>query len=153
MKESIYHKQYENHASALRNWFIIYGIGGIALFIKEFDKLKNISYWMKCVIMISFCCAVFLQIVTTILHKYANWYNYRVEFDPKFNTENARGRCSFAKWWPKKDWIGAIIDMASFFLFLIATIFLVCSFLRKTDTNTNYFQKFMEVIFRLLEAF
>ena len=118
LKETnMYFEQYWKHADALRNWFVVYGIGGIALLLTEsayMDKLKNET--RHNVIMVFFI-AVFMQVLLACINKWIHWYIYTCDqFDNNEDTTK-ESKVSFSLIVA----INMIADLISLLSFLCAT--------------------------------
>ena len=49
-----YFEQYWHYASALRNWFVVFGIGGAILFVNKAEVFNDFNVVAKSTIMICF---------------------------------------------------------------------------------------------------
>ena len=59
-----YFEQYWRYCSALRNWFVAYGIGGCVLFISDKAKIfQDLSAFTKAIVVIAFLFGVVAQIL------------------------------------------------------------------------------------------
>ena len=70
-----YFNQYWRHSSVLRNWFVAYGIGALALVIYkngEFFATSN----QKRLFVLFIVLAISLQVILTFLNKLVHWFIY-----------------------------------------------------------------------------
>ena len=70
-----YFEQYWKHASLLRNWFVAYGIGALALVIHNnasfFENTKSKKLFVGLILF-----GISLQIILTFINKIIHWYIY-----------------------------------------------------------------------------
>jgi hypothetical protein len=74
--ESLF-RQYWEYASALRGWFVIYGVGGIALFFTEPAAFERFPTPTKVTIILAFLLTVIAQVILAFTNKWVHWGNYR----------------------------------------------------------------------------
>ena len=77
MREEVkgYFEQYWKHASVLRNWFVAYGIGALALVIHNngtfFKNTENKKLFVTFIVF-----GISLQIILTFINKVIHWFVY-----------------------------------------------------------------------------
>ncbi len=117
-----YFEQYWRYASALRNWFVAYGIGGAILFISKADLFAKFSPGTKKIIVIAFLLGVLVQVLLAFWNKMGHWFIYRGGDDPSYRSRK------IYKFWDKATewfWIDMSVDIVTFFSFLFATYKLI----------------------------
>lgn len=117
-----YFEQYWRHASALRNWFIAYGIGGAILFVSKADVFAEFPACTKQIIIIAFLLGVGVQSLLAFWNKVVHWYIYYGEDEPSYKSTNTY------KFWDKVSecfWIDILIDMITVCSFVFATCKLI----------------------------
>ncbi|MHC4173501.1 MAG: hypothetical protein ACYST5_11240, partial [Planctomycetota bacterium] len=110
-------EQYWKHASALRNWFVVYGVGGIAMIFTKPELFNQIENKIKLRIAIFFLVAVFAQILLALLNKWIHWYIYAGAVDEEFRcTKRYEKAASLSE----RAWIDGVADLTSIVSFLYA---------------------------------
>ena len=71
-----YFEQYWKYASAVRNWYVIYGVGGIALLFTKDNVFGAIDFKMRVKILIAFIAAVLAQVLVSLFRKWVHWGIY-----------------------------------------------------------------------------
>ena len=122
-KAAEYFDQYWKHASVLRNWFVAYGVGSLAVIIthKEiFNKNNNLKIFIFLI-----CVGVLSQIILTLINKIIHWCIYLGEEDPGVKDRfwyKASARISSC------FWIDVIVDFLTTILYVSAFYQLVINF-------------------------
>ena len=117
-----YFEQYWRHASALRNWFIAYGIGGAILFVSKADVFTEFPARTKQIIIIAFLSGVGVQSLLAFWNKVVHWYIYYGEDKQSYQSTNAY------KFWNRVSecfQIDILIDIITFCSFAFATCKLI----------------------------
>jgi len=118
LKDGLF-KAYENYSTTLRTWLVSYGIGAPVLLLSN-DKIWN-AFSVSSTssrIAAAFLAGVAFQVVLASLNKYAMWFGYQGEEDPK--TKEMRSY-KFYSWFADRFWIDVTFDVASIILFAGAT--------------------------------
>ena len=114
-------EQYFKYADALRNWLIVYGVGGIALLCSEktpIDKKKIGG------IIISLIIAVFLQVVIALINKWYNLFAHLGEKDSHIGL-HPWYKAVILRYPYGNVWANAAADIISLGAFLYATYLLL----------------------------
>ena len=109
-----YFEQYWRYASALRNWFVAYGIGGAILFISKGDLFTKFPPGTKKIIVSAFLLGVLVQVLLAFWNKMGQWCIYRGEDDPSYRNRK------IYKFWDKATewfWMDVSSDIVTFFSF------------------------------------
>ena len=120
-----YFEQYWRHASALRNWFIAYGIGAAIFCVSKADVFAEFPAYTKQIIIFAFLLGVFVQVLLAFWNKIGHWFIYRGEDDPSYRSTKTY------KFWDKATewfWIDISIDIITFCSFAFATYKLFIAF-------------------------
>lgn len=118
-------EQYWRYTSALRHWFIAYGIGGVVLFVTKAEIFVSILPNLKITIVILFLTGAIIQVVLAFWNKLIHWYLYYGEDDKTFQDS---AKYKFFNKASELFWADITADVITFLSFLIATIILICSF-------------------------
>ncbi len=121
-----YAQQYAEYSKTLRNWLIVYGVGGIGVVIVEKDCFAKPDTGDRQLIILFFAVAVFSQIIISVLNKWYNWkiYSDLLKKEEEKNTERhqeiyKKRVHSYDRWFFV---FNIISDIIAFLCFLIATI-------------------------------
>ena len=121
LKPEDYKEAYRIHATALRNWFVVYGIGGPALLLSNdsvFKKAQDTGITETiggCFLLGAAC-----QVVLSLIDKYADWVCY-VRASSAV-AAGARTRTQrIADWWLEFDWPSMLLDLTTMGTFGYAT--------------------------------
>lgn len=125
---------YGQYNRTLRIWFVAFGVGGPVLFLVEPDLRRELeeSGKLACVVY-PFLLGVALQIIGALVNKAVAWSAY---YDEAFKRTYKCQWQWIRVWWPSlcdwyfskckwfvnQYWFDAIIDVATFGLFALATI-------------------------------
>lgn len=113
-----YFEQYWRHASVLRNWFVLFGIGCCVLLINGnpdvFEKISSKNRGLLVVLLLS---GISSQIVLALINKWTQWVIYRGEDDDKFSEKKIS---KSARSISEKFWIDVICDIISVLCFGIS---------------------------------
>ena len=129
-------EQYDHHASSLRNWLMIYGVGGPALFLaheKIYDKISDSGYLP--LVAILFMGGAAIQILLALFDKYSEWVLY-YELETGAVTEDVlrtqlRERTlpvatatprRLARSWMWQNWLSFLLEALSILAFVIGTM-------------------------------
>lgn len=123
-------EQYQKHASDLRNWFVVYGVGGIALFFTETDRFARLPDYTRTRIMGAFLITVAAQVSLAFLNKWIHWCTYRGAEVPAFGQTY---RYAFAKWLSNRAIVDFVLDLLS----LLAASFAVVMLIHGLDTSAQ----------------
>jgi len=114
-----YFEVYWNYCSALRNWFVVFGVGGCILFVSDKAVIfKECNKPIKIAIVISFISGVVLQILLAMLNKWIHWYIYWGEENQDFQESLIYQIAECVSTW---FWIDVLIDLLTIIAFGIAT--------------------------------
>ncbi len=102
-----YFDQYWKHNSVLRNWFVAYGIGALALVIYENGSFFENHLDQKSLFVNSIVIGISLQIILTFINKIIHWYVHYGKVQTDFQTTI---RYSFSEWLTQQFIIDIIID-------------------------------------------
>ena len=111
-------EQYWRYASALKNWFIGYGIGMLYLFVNSPTFFANICRETRITIFIFVIVAISAQVLEALINKITQYYVYRYEIDEESESRwyhDLSGR--IAGWF----WIDLICDITTIFAYCMAT--------------------------------
>lgn len=116
-------EQYWRYCSALRNWFVAYGIGGCVLFISDKAKIfQELSVKTKAIVVIAFLSGVVVQIILAGLNKWIHWYMYWGRENKDFSITR---RYKFSEKLSSCFMVDLVIDFITFSAFTIATVTLI----------------------------
>lgn len=119
-ESSSYFEQYWRHCSALRNWFVAYGVGGAVLLLTDRAQIfQQIKLGTKQFIVIAFAIGIIVQILLAFTNKIIHWYIYLGKEDPDFALKR---RYKASAYLAECFGIDIIADLISFFAFGVATI-------------------------------
>jgi len=126
-----YFKNYDTYAGTVRAWLVAYGIGGPVLFLtneKAAGRVASSKYASE--IIIFFLLGVGLQVVLSLINKWAAWHIYAGAVEP-----HRMKRVSYRVWdWiNKQSWLDASVDVISFAGFVWATFRVLSIFLGKPE--------------------
>jgi len=123
---------YRQHAATLRNWFVVYGIGGPVLVVTHdtiLSKVLNSGHVITVALL--FFAGVFSQIFLAMCDKYADYILYRQELvlvDPRakrlLQQHGKVAECldRFAENWIAKNWPSIVLDVLTLMSFVAATV-------------------------------
>lgn len=115
------YEQYVRYADALRNWLIVYGVGGIALLCSKetpIDKQKTGG------IIIALIIAVLLQVVIALINKWFNLFAYLGEKEPNIKSHSWY-KAVILRYPYGNVWANAVADIISLGSFFYATYLLL----------------------------
>jgi len=114
-------RQYWAHASALRNWFVVYGLGGIALLFTQAEAVAGLSPSTKAQVIGGLMLTVIAQVVSAFLNKWTHW---SAQWGEKLPTFKDTLRHRFAMGLSRRVWIDFALDLISLLsaLFAIAAL-------------------------------
>ena len=115
-----YGEAFDRYESMLRTWFVAYGIGGPILLMTQASLRTRFVAAPNCAcIGILFLLGVAFQVIENFFYKMTTWYQYRGEVKPEIKC----GRMyKFSKLVEDCYCIDICFDLATFLLFLVATI-------------------------------
>jgi len=116
---------YWRYCSALRNWFVAFGIGGCILFVSDKAKIfQDVSQPTKIWIVGSFVAGVALQILLALINKWTHWYVYHGKEEEEKKGEKdfqETRRYKYAYWLSNVFGIDVLVDFLTIIAFSIAT--------------------------------
>lgn len=118
---SDYKEAYRLHATTLRNWFVVYGVGGPALLLgNEKILVKANAEAVTGVVMLCFIAGAACQVLLSLVDKYADWICY---VRSSANIAPAKRNCKqrIADWWMTRDFPSVFLDLATIGAFGYAT--------------------------------
>jgi len=121
-RADFYFRRYSEYASDLRKWFVVYGVGGVALFYSKAEVFKSYAPGTKIGIVISFVVAVSAQILLVFIRKWSTWCLYASNVDEEFKSTRLY---KVGDVMTKHAWIDALMDVISLVAFACATFLLV----------------------------
>ena len=114
-----YFEQYWRYTAALRNWLVVYGIGGCVLLVRERTGIfKSICKETVASIFLWFILGVGAQILLVLLNKYIHWCVYWGMEDKEFRDRDIH-KCARAV--SRKIKIDFYIDLFTLIAFVYAT--------------------------------
>jgi len=130
-KESLgtkdYFEQYWRYCSALRNWFVIYGIGGCILFITDKAKIfQDIPFIFKSLVILLLFGGVAVQIILAFINKCIHWCVYWGDESESFGKSWLYRMAKRVSSW---FWIDVAIDLITFAAFVYATLLVIITLL------------------------
>jgi len=118
-KGTEYFEQYWRYTAALRNWFVVYGIGGCVVLIKERTGVfKGVCKETMADILFWFIAGVVAQILLALLNKYIHWGIYYGTGNKEFRGTDTYKLADMVSRWIKID---ICIDLFTCGAFLYAT--------------------------------
>jgi len=117
-------RQYWEHASALRNWFVVYGLGGIALCLTEAEAVAGVSPLRKSTVTGGFMLTVIAQVLLAFVNKWTHW---SAHWGAKSKEYKETHRYKFAMELSNRIWIDFTLDLISLLSALIAIATLVAT--------------------------
>ena len=117
-----YFELYKQYTTNLRNWFVIYGVGGVVLFASHGEAFALCSISHKARISVAFLLGVFVQITVAYINKYTNWHLSEGEDDSNYKKDEHYIK---AEKWSKRIWFDIWADRISILAFLWATVELI----------------------------
>ncbi|MHC4458062.1 MAG: hypothetical protein ACYS0I_13445 [Planctomycetota bacterium] len=115
-----YFDVYWRYSTALRNWFVLFGVGGCILFISDkAEMFKEVCQQTKRLIIGSFIAGVALQIFLVFMNKVTHWCVYYGKVENKDFRETRRYKFfhRLSNWFI----IDFLIDVLTVIAFGIAT--------------------------------
>jgi len=118
-----YFEQYWRYCSSLRNWFVVYGIGGCILFLSDKARVfQGLTSTKKTIIVIFFLVGVIAQIVLAFFNKGIHWYIYWGKEKVEFQETK---RYKVADYLSSVFEIDLAVDIITFVAFVVATVVLI----------------------------
>lgn len=122
-----HYQNYAEYSKSLRSWLVAYGVGGPVLFLTNAGIYQRVaSSKFPTTVVVLFLAGVALQILLSVLNKWAAWHMYRGAF------EEAYQLTSTYRFWHAVNnlpWIDFLIDLLSLVMFTVATGIVVTLFL------------------------
>jgi hypothetical protein len=115
---------YKEYNSALRTWFLTFGVGCLAALVSDKDLRTTLhGHGNLRLVAALLICGVACQIAVAIINKYMNWAVYRAHVNPK----HAGTRTTvIAEWLCDQVWIDFLLDALTLILF-VGTIGLIAT--------------------------
>ena len=110
-----YFDQYWKHSTALRNWFVVYGVGALALVVTHDSLFPQIT--AKKILIGSIIVGIALQILLALLNKIVHWYVFWGKNLKKFQDTKCYRKC---KWISEKFEIDITIDVLTIIAYGVA---------------------------------
>lgn len=120
-------KHYSYYSSILRNWFIVYGIGGLIFIANQRELFNGLEKTEKSMVLGFLMWGVIIQICLALLNKIIHWFVYWSEdIEPEKKRLNLFGHIYNALYIASEKicswfWIDIIIDITTLILFFVAT--------------------------------
>jgi hypothetical protein len=121
---------YAEYSKTFRSWMVAYGVGGPVLLLLSKDAPTNISGSPHILAIVTlFILGVAMQILLSLVNKWAAWQMYRGAFakyqhhhaDPDCDNHDRSKTYGVWCWINKQSWIDFIFDVSSLVAFSIAT--------------------------------
>lgn len=121
---------YAEYSKTFRSWMVAYGVGGPVLLLLSKDAPANVSDSPHILAIVAlFILGVALQILLSLINKWAAWQMYRGAFskyqhgraDPDCDDHDRSRTYRVWCWINKQSWIDFIFDISSLIAFSIAT--------------------------------
>ena len=129
---------YAEYSKTFRAWMVAYGVGGPVLLLLSKDAPTSISgsphlFW----IITLFVVGVSLQILLSLINKWAAWQMYRGAYakyqqqigDPEYDKHDRTRTYSLWCWINKQSWLDFLIDVIALACFSIATYWVLTALL------------------------
>ena len=122
--------QYSYYSSILRNWFIVFGVGGLVFLVNQKALLENLGS-AKSTVISFFMWGVIIQIGLALLNKVIHWFTYWGEEIKEANSKlKLPGHIyNFFYIWSDKVcswfWLDMFADITTLVLFYKATSLLL----------------------------
>ena len=110
-----YSDLYLNYASTLKNWYVVYGIGGIALLFTS-EKIVHITFEHEVKIAVVLFIAVLAQVSLALFRKWVYWFICYGMLNEQTTKRYYIVATRFSRW----AWIDIILDLVSFVCFAYA---------------------------------
>ncbi|MEX1826849.1 hypothetical protein [Luteibacter sp. CQ10] len=122
-----YYANYAEYAKTLRAWLVAYGIGGPVLFLTNEKAAARLASAENALTIIAFfLIGVGLQVLGTVVNKWAAWHVYStLDDEARANHWPSRFWC----WVNKQTWFDILLDTSSIAAFAVATALLMGVFL------------------------
>jgi hypothetical protein len=121
---------YAEYSKTFRSWMVAYGVGGPVLLLLSKDAPANISSSPHILAIVTlFILGVAMQILLSLVNKWAAWQMYRGAFakyqhlqaDPDCDNHDRSKTYRAWCWINKQSWVDFIFDVSSLVAFSIAT--------------------------------
>ena len=110
-----YFDQYWKHSTALRNWFVVYGVGALALVVTHNSLFSQIT--IKKILIGSIIVGIALQILLALLNKIVHWYVFWGKNIKQFQNTRCYRVC---EWASKKFEIDIVMDILTIIAYGVA---------------------------------
>lgn len=103
------YNKYTEYNQTLRQWFVAFGIGGLAVFLVEDTVREKLveAFELQSVALL-FLAGSAAQIFVTFVNKVANWYKHD---ETENNIENAGCKYVVSQWLLEQFWIDIVCDL------------------------------------------
>lgn len=123
-------QNYSEYSKTLRSWLVAYGIGGPVLFLTNKEVSSRVADSGDAgTIVLFFLIGVGLQILGSVINKWAAWYMYRGADNPVFRSTTTYKRWECVN---RQSWIDILVDVVSLLAFVVATWVVLGIFLTPT---------------------
>lgn len=116
---------YKQYSGNLRNWFVVYGVGGAVLFINNAELFNSCSTCQKVRVASAFLTGVFVQILVAFLNKYINLHLANFPLGEGGESSANDKKKSLAERLSYCFWIDKLADFLSIALFIWAAVELI----------------------------
>jgi hypothetical protein len=107
---------YKLYSTALRNWIVAFGVGGVAIFVSNAKAFSNATCDAKFAICTLFAIASGAQISLALINKYSNLY---------LSEGKNKRMLAFCTWLSEQIVIDFALDLISVVLFAVASYKLI----------------------------
>jgi hypothetical protein len=116
-----YFEQYWQYASTLRNWYVVYGVGGIALLFTKVEAFEQVDSDKKIKTIVAFLVAVLAQVVISLFRKWVHWCIYSGKEHNRVSTWWYSLNIHISRW----VWLDISCDIISLAAFSYASCLLI----------------------------
>ena len=128
-----HYQNYAEYSKSLRSWLVAYGIGGPVLFLTNKDVYSKVAESASSVAIVDlFLFGVGLQILLSVINKWAAYHMYRGAFAPAYTSTMTYQIWS---WINDRSWIDFLIDLVSIAVFVSATGLVLGIFMRASGAQ------------------
>ena len=112
---SLNHNKYTEYNQTLRQWFVAFGVGGLAVFLVEDSARTQLidANEIRSVALL-FLAGAASQIFVAFINKIANWYKHN-EIENNIEGDGLKYRISH--WLLEQFWIDIVCDIITIFTF------------------------------------
>ncbi len=112
---SLNHNKYTEYNQTLRQWFVAFGVGGLAVFLVE-DSVRTQLIDANEIrsVALLFLVGAASQIFVAFINKIANWYKHN---EIENNIEGGGLKYRISHWLLEQFWIDIVCDIITIFTF------------------------------------